>query len=142
MPPAGSAVQEVQGALRATYTSRPAVVVAGLSNDFAKCCFHRRSSCPPDTKTRLTRLYVTAALIFSDLSKPSVLVPSRVWKHSSVQVAVFWHLHKVPFDQQEWQSLLLCDAGSVSRILKRYDGGSHYTSVENRIPTVGPDRYC
>ena len=86
-------------------------------------------------------LSLPAVLIFWSLSKPLVLVPSRVWNDSSVQVASFWQLHKELFEQQGCQGLLLRDVGLVLQILKRCDGESHYTSVESPRPTFGPAQY-
>ena len=87
-------------------------------------------------------LSLPAALILLSSRKLLVLVASRVWNHSSVQVAGFWQLHKEPCDQQECQGLLLYDVDSVLQILKRCDGGYHYTSVESRRHTVESDQYC
>ena len=87
-------------------------------------------------------LSLPAVLIFLGLRKPLELVPSCIWNHAIVQAAVFWQLHKEPFEQQGCQAPLLYDVDSVLQILKRYDGGSHYTNVQIPKPTVGPAQYC
>ena len=97
MPPAGSAVWKVQGALRAACTFPPSVdKVCRPPDEFVKSVFFIVNNpihlTPPISglvHPPLMLLSLPAALIFLSLRKPLVLVPSYVCNHASVQVAAF-----------------------------------------------------